>query len=230
MSNKDFYKEGNEWYLDRYEAVKVERNRYFFLLVVCLAILVISLITNLMLMPLKRVEPYVVEIDKSNGLTSVLKPTTTVSLREKEAVTVYFLYHYLGARMSYDWALRQTNADVVRALSNAAVYREYAHTMDVSNPDSPIKKYANNQDVSIHIISHSFPYPNIAELHFYTELTNRSAMGGKPMRQFWVATIKYTYANNKLSLGDRENINPLGFFVTSFQLNQEVPERLDHEN
>lgn len=223
MSDKDFYKEGSSWYQDRFEAVKVERNRYFFLLLICLAVLVLSLLVNLMLMPLKRVEPYVVEIDKSNGLTTVLKPVSTVSLRENEAVSVYFLYKYLNARMNYDWALRQTNADSVRALSNAATYREYAHWMDVSNPDSPIKKYQTNSAISVHILSHSFPYSHIAEIHFYTELTNKMALGAKPVKQFWVATIKYTYAKNALSLNDREQINPLGFFVTSFQLNQEVP-------
>ena len=224
MSNKDFYKEGSHWYQDRYEAVKVERNRYFSLLIICLVVLALSLIVNLMLMPLKRVEPYVVEIDKSNGLTTVLKPTTQVSLRENESVTVYFIYKYLNARMSYDWALRQVNADIVRSLSSSATYRDYAHFMDVSNPESPIKKYQTGSAINVHILSHSFPYPNIAEIHFYTEITSKTSAGAKPTKQFWVATIKYTYANNSLSLTDREQINPLGFFVTSFQLNQELPQ------
>ncbi|HYF97593.1 MAG TPA: type IV secretion system protein [Coxiellaceae bacterium] len=224
MNNKDFYKEASDWYQDRYETIKVERNRYFFLLLVCLGVLALSLLVNLMLMPLKRVEPYVVEIDKSTGLTTVLQPTSKVSLRENESVSIYFLYKYLNARMSYDWALRQTNADIVRALSNTATYREYARFMDVNNPDSPIKKYQTTSAMNVHILSHSFPYPNISEIHFYTELTSKTNIGAKPVKQFWVATIKYTYANNSLSLGDREHINPLGFFVTSFQLNQEVPQ------
>lgn len=225
-STETFIAEGKQWFQDRYETIKVERNRYFFLLLITLAALIISIIANLSLSPLKTAVPYVIEVDKSTGITSVLKPVNTSTMREDEAVTVYFLYKYINARMTYDWDLRQNNADIVRALSAAQSYQLYAQQMDINNPDSPIKKYSDHQKVVVHITSHAFPYPNIAEIHFYTDVIDPILAPGSNTasnRQYWVATIKYTYANNAISLADRENINPLGFFVTSFQLNSEIP-------
>lgn len=223
-SAKKMFEDANNWYLDRYETIKIERNRYFLLLIISLAALVVSLLANLMLSPLKTAVPYLIEIDKTTGITTVLQPTAPHSLREQPSVTTYFLYKYLNARMSYDWGLRQANADIVRALSAAKSYQSYAAQMDVNNPQSPIKLYGDNKLITVHVTSHSMPYPNIAEIHFYSEIMDKiSSFTGPSNRQYWVATIKYAYSNSKLSLADRENINPLGFFVTDFQLNQDTP-------
>ena len=61
--NKTFTEQGNNWYVDRYEALKVERNRYFVLLLVAFAALIISLLIHLALLPLKTAVPYVIEIE-----------------------------------------------------------------------------------------------------------------------------------------------------------------------
>lgn len=217
--------EGNNWYYDCYEAVKVERNRYFLLLIICVAALIVSLLAIIMITPLKTSVPFLIEIDKTTGITTVLRPIETSSLREQTSVTTYFLFKYLNARMSYDWSLRQVNADIVRALSSANSYQIYATQMDVNNPQSPIKLYGDNEFITVHVTSNSMPFPNIAEIHFYTESIDKIAtFSGAAKRKYWVATIKYAYSNTKLPLADRENINPLGFFVTDFQLNQDIPE------
>lgn len=216
--------DGNTWYYDRYESIKVERNRYFLLLIISIVALVTSLLANLMLSPLKTSVPYVIEIDKTSGITTVLQPANLQALREQQTLTTYFLFKYLNGRMSYDWSLRQANADIVRALSTARSYQLYANQMDVNNPQSPIKLYGDNKLATVHVTSHSMPYPNIAEIHFYTELTDKGvSFSGQPSRQYWVATIKYAFSNTNLSLADRENVNPIGFFVTDFQLNQDTP-------
>lgn len=223
--NVNLINDGADWYQDRYEAVKVERNRYLLLLIVCFVALMISLLGNLLLFPLKTAVPYVIQTDKTTGITTVLKPTNTESLRQQEAVTTYFLFKYLLARMNYDYGLRKSNANVVRALSSAAAYRQYTQQIDATNPDSPIRQYKNNATIRTYIESYSFPYPDIAQVHFHTELQSDSGVtGNKPTRQYWLASIKFTYANTPLSLADREDVNPLGFFVTSFQLSQETPD------
>ncbi len=221
---KTFAEEGNDWYVDRYEAIKVERNRYFALLIIALVALIVSLLIHIAVLPLKTAVPYVIEVDNTTGITTVLKGGDTNAIRGQQAVTDYFLLKYLNSRMSYDWGLRQVNADIVRAMSTTQAYRIYANQIDVSNPQSPIKLYDNSKIMTVHVTSHTMPYSNIAEIHFYTELSDKIAIGNiTPMKQYWVATIKFTYANNSLTSTDRENINPLGFFVTDFQLNQDVP-------
>lgn len=222
-SDKSFVDEGKDWYHDRYESLKIERNRYFLLSIIAIAALIISLLIHLALLPLKTVVPYVIEIDKTTGITTVLKKGENSSLTAQESVIDYFLLRYLNARMSYDWRLREENFDIVRAMSTIGVFRLYANQLDVNNPQSPIKLYANRKIITVHVTSHTMPYPHIAEIHFYTEIADKVAIGNAaPARQYWVATIKFEFAKNKLKRFDRENINPLGFFVTSFQLNKDV--------
>lgn len=221
---KNLMIEGADWYQDRYEAVKIERNRYLLLLVISLIALMISLLANFMLFPLKTAVPYVVQIDKTTGITTVLEPVNTRSLKQQEAITTYFLFKYLNARMSYDYVFRKDSANTVRALSAVPVYRQYVQEIDSTNQNSPSRQYKNNATISVHIESFSFPYPDIAQLHFYTEVHPMNGMvDTKSTRQYWLASIKFTYQDISLSLNDREYINPLGFLVTSFQLTQETP-------
>lgn len=222
MSNSSFEKNGSDWYSDRYDALRVERNRYFFLLIVCAVALIMSITANVMLSPLKTAVPYLIEINKEDGSTTVVKPLDFKSLEEKQTVTLYFLYKYLNARMNYNYGLRQVQADTVRALSNAPVYQTYASQVDVSNEKSPTRQYQNNGIISTKITSYSFPYKNIAQIHFYTELNNSNSDHAS-VRQYWLATIKFTYSKAALPTNDKVNINPVGFFVTDFQITQEIP-------
>jgi len=215
--------QGRDWYHDRIAAIQLERNRYFAAFIFCLILLALALVVLILLMPLKTAVPYVIEIDKSTGITTVVKPLDAQSLRAEQAVTTYFLMQYLNARMSYDWGLRQTNANIVQSLSTAHLFAQYAAQMDIHNPESPIHQYGDNNVVNVHVNSYSYPYANTAEIHFYTENTNKTSPSSQPLRQHWVAVIKYTYANNPLPARLRETINPLGFFVTDFQLNQDIP-------
>jgi type IV secretion system protein VirB8 len=224
--NTSFEKQGHDWYVDRYEAIRVERNRYFILMLVCLGLLLLSILANILLAPLKTAVPYLIEVNKDSGLTTVLKPADLKAIQKDQAVTVYFLYKYLNARISYDYALRQINANLVRALSSAQAYQQYANFMDTNNPESPIRRYQTNAKLEMKITSYAFPYPDIAQMHFYTERVNNigtAAPNAKPVRQYWQATIKFAYANVPLPATDRINFNPLGFYVTNFQLNQEIP-------
>lgn len=220
---KSFEKNGADWYADRYNAVRVERNRYFVLLLVCFVALLASVIANLLLSPLKTAVPYVIEVNKTDGLTSVLKPMEVKAIEQNQALTLYFLYKYLNARMNYDYGLRQVQVETVRLLSAVPVFKAYAAQMDVANPQSPIRLYQSNSVVNTKIIGYSFPYDHIAQIHFYTEVINNN--GVPSLRRYWQATIKFTYANTSLPIEQRININPVGFFVTDFQVNQEIPAR-----
>lgn len=217
-----FEKNGSDWYSDRYESLRVERNRYFLLLLLCLSALIASVIANLLLSPLKTAVPYVIEVNKVDGATTVLRPADTRSVQENEAVTLYFLYKYLAARVSYHYGLRQINAETVRALSTAQTYQQYVQQIDTSNPQSPVRLYRDQATIAMKVIGYSFPYPNIAQIHFYTDLQNNAAGGKSPIRRYWQATIKFSYAAAPLPMSERVNINPLGFFVTDFQVNEQM--------
>ena len=226
---QELEKEGSNWYIDRYESVQVERNRYFVLLLLCLAALLLSILASLMLFPLKTAVPYVIQINKATGESAVLQSLDKRKVSEDQAVTIYFLHQYLNARMNYNYDLLQMNVDRVRGLSTDEVYKQYARSLDSNNPQSPINQYHNTVKIKTNIVSHSFPYPNIAQIRFYTELTpidsNSGLNNATPIKRYYSATIQYRYADIQIPVGDRENINPLGFFVTNFQIDEETQRR-----
>lgn len=222
MNKSVFEKNGADWYADRYNALRVERNRYFTLLIICFIALVVSITAILMLTPLKTAVPYVIEVNKNDGMTSIVKPITSNEMKKNKTLTLYFLYKYLYARMNYDYGLRQIQAETVRLLSAASVFQAYAKEIDVANPLSPIRLYQNHSTVNTQIISYSFPYPDIAQIHFYTENIINDNNNTPSSRRYWQATIKFTFADTSLPIEQRINTNPVGFFVTDFQLNSEI--------
>lgn len=222
MKKQTLEKQGSNWYYDRFEAVRVERNRYFILLIITLVGLLASITANLFLSPLKTAVPYLIQVNKNDGETTVLKPMDYQAVQKDQNVTLYFLYKYLQARMNYDYGLRQVQADTVHALSTASVYQTYVNQVNASNPKSPTRLYQNNSSIHTKIRSYSFPYPNIVQIHFYTELVNNNDPSRSPPRQYWLATIKFTYSKTALTMNERININPVGFFVTDFQLTEEI--------
>jgi type IV secretion system protein VirB8 len=61
-----------------------------------------------LLMPLKRVEPYLIRVDNSTGVVDVV-PVYTGHAQLGEAVTRYFLTHYITVCEQFDYARAESD-------------------------------------------------------------------------------------------------------------------------
>src|SRR5690242_21610569 len=69
---------------------------------------VLLALTLMLLMPLKRVEPFVIRVDRGTGIVNVV-PVYAGTDKFPDAVTRYFLDHYLTVCERFDFATAESD-------------------------------------------------------------------------------------------------------------------------
>lgn len=178
-----------------------------------LAVLAVVLLT-----PLKKVEPFVVQVDKI-GAASTVTLLNTKSITANEALDKYWLGRYVNYREEY---LNQTsygNFMATRLLSSQGVGTIYFQQVNPENPRSPTAVYGTKGTVEIVVTSITFIGKNHAQVRFVRkEKRNPDQL---PVETRWIATISYEYLNPPLKETERL-INPVGFQVTDYRLDPET--------
>jgi type IV secretion system protein VirB8 len=122
------------------------------------------------------------------------------------------------ARESFDIATVSINYRKAALFSAGAARTSYLHTMQASNPGSPLL-LPRTTLVETRVKSVSPIGPNAALVRFETVRTDQ---GARPQAaSAWVAVIRYHYSRDPMKLEDRF-INPLGFQVTSYHKDPEA--------
>ena len=182
-----------------------------------------AVLALMLLMPLKRVEPFVIRVDSSTGLVDVV-PVYTGRATMPEAVTRYFLEHYVSVCERFDFATAESDYEECGAFQtaaeNAAWYQQWVKT----NPASPLNLYRDGSSVRSQVSSVSFftrasGVSDLAQVRYIK--AHRSA--GSPTEQIthWIATVQYGYGEP--SKDPRVRLwNPLGFKILDFRTEPEV--------
>ncbi|HBF13537.1 MAG TPA: virB8 family protein [Deltaproteobacteria bacterium] len=212
----------SQWYQDLYGDAVISRNRWFLIGTVSLALTCILGIALISLVPLKTVEPYVIQVDNKSGLTTVLKPLRENhenTLTEEEAVTKSFIVKYVIARETYDPQDLNRNYEVVRLMSGPDEAERFNKWITDGNKDSPIERFKTTTTRTIRITSVSF-----LDKQKKTAQVRLAAMENSRIEtreSYWVAILTFRYVNAPMDEQDRLN-NPLGFQVMSYRLDQEM--------
>lgn len=177
----------------------------------------------LMLMPLKRVEPYVVRVDNSTGLVDVV-PVYQGHTGEPEAVTRYFLTHYVTVCERFDYATAESDYQECGAFHSAARNQAWFAQWSKSNPTSPLNLHKDGSIVRAQVESVSFftrasGLKDLAQVRYVTE--TRAAGGESAAIRHYIATIQYAYTAPAADAQMRR-WNPLGFKVVDFKSEPEV--------
>lgn len=169
------------------------------------------------LTPLKTVVPIVFRVDQSTGMIDRVYDVRGGELAATEAERRYFLWQYVLHRQGYDYAEAQRNFDVVSLMSTSDVQRQYADWFRGSNPLSPQVVLGRNGMSVLNWVSTSFLGPKLAQVRFVQQERKGDAL--LPLKHM-VATIGFDFARGSIS-GSAINVNPDGFLVTSFHVDQE---------
>jgi type IV secretion system protein VirB8 len=186
----------------------------------CVAALAVALA---LLMPLKRVEPFLIRVDSRSGMVDVV-PLYTGRETFSRAVARYFLAHYIAVCERFDFAMAASDYEQCGAFNsarmNAALYARWSR----SNPRSPLNTHKDGSTVSVRIESVSFLEStpgtgDLAQVRF--ERRVRQADGARGPARHWIATLQYTFAHPPSDPRTRR-WNPLGFEVLDLELEPEV--------
>ncbi len=227
--NKPSSSSPRDWASDKYQHVVVQRNLLALIALIALGVALVATVSVYSLTPLKSVEPYLLTIDEKTGFTQKVEPVSRNQYASNEAMDKYFLAKYVQAREGYMPQILEYNKNVVRVMSARAVFYSYLPTVDPDVPTSLAATLKNMGTRQIRIRSISYiqnpSVPSraevtptkIAQVRFV--LVDNLADSSLPPKNY-VATVNFEYAD--LDLNEKDQLtNPLGFTVTSYQINEE---------
>ena len=225
--NEAYLKAGQDWYFDRYEAVKIQGNRWFVGFLASTILSIALVITLTLLFPLKTLVPLVIHQNKTTGEVWVTHPTSPyvpANDAEVQADIVRFITTY----KSYTATDINQRFNLVKLLSANQVAKQYADEQGNSNKNSPVNTLGVEGTRTVRVEDIVFidkagtiekrtfkkTAVNLAKVDFMTVTTDHAA---NKKREFWVATMSWVYKglpDNQQDAWDNWN----GFTVTSFRI------------
>ena len=185
---------------------------------------VIALAAALMLlMPLKRVEPFVVRVDNATGVVDIV-PVYTGRSGVPEAVTRYLLTHYVTVCERFNFSTAESDYEECGAFHTAQRNAAWYALWNPTNPGSPLNLYKDGTSVRAQVTSVSFfkrasGVGDLAQVRYIK--AKRAAGATIEDTTHWIATLQYAYADPSSDPKVRR-WNPLGFKVVDFKPEPEV--------
>ena len=172
------------------------------------------------ILPLKKVVPYVVVVDKITGEGSVVQTG-------KEAVTLndmtekHWLNSFVVARERYMYRFLQFDYDTVRLLSGDRVWINFKSIYEGATSLDQVLK--DNVEIIPLILSTTLNGNGTATVRY--ELKTRDYRNASPavvVRR--IATIRYEFQTKNFEIEKDAIANPLGFTVQAYQTDPESSE------
>ncbi|MBI1236937.1 MAG: hypothetical protein GC188_09675 [Alphaproteobacteria bacterium] len=192
--------------------------RYFYVLITAIAglILLIAVYAAQGLYPLERSVPFIV--DTQNTIEDVPRITSLIAREGEEpseALLKYILGNYVTLREEYNINRLDRNVNGVKVQSSEDVFAEFQHSIQPTNPQSPIALYERHSVKKIHVLSvrllsEGGEYG--AEVLYEASVESKSDI--KKTR--WQANIAFNYSGVTIDQNTGE-ITRLGFLVTKYE-------------
>ena len=208
-----YYAESASWNRDRMTAIQSSQRLAWWIAGAACVVAVLEAIALVVLMPLKQVEPYTLMVDKTTGYVQALKPLDPGKITPDSALTQSFLVQYVIAREGFDFATVNQNYRKVSLFSSGTARSSYLTQMQASNPASPLTAIPRGTVIDARVKSVSPVGQDAALVRFDTIRTDGNGQPQPPSP--WIATVRYRYSTDPMSLEDRF-VNPLGFQVVSY--------------
>lgn len=174
-----------------------------------------------LMMPLKRVEPYLIRVDNSTGVVDTV-PAYTGHAALGEAVTRYFLTHYITVCQRFDHSFAQSDYEECGAFNSARLNQAMYVKWNRANPGSPLNLHRDGSAETVRVESVSFlesaGASGLAQVRFARTRREGDTAGRVT---HWIASIEYRYGKPPEDPRTR-GWNPLGFEVLDVGIEPEV--------
>ena len=183
----------------------------------------LSALALALLMPLKRVEPYVVRVDSSTGVVDIV-PAYVGKAALEPTVARYFLTHYITVCERFNFATAESDYEECGAFHAAQRNQAWYALWNPHNPASPLNVHKDGSTVRVQVQSVSFfqrgnGITDLAQVRYLK--AQRAAAGGDERFTHWIATIQYAFSAPSQDARVR-GWNPLGFKVVELTSEAEV--------
>ncbi len=177
----------------------------------------------LLLMPLKRVEPFVVRVDNTSGIVDVV-PVYAGDTTMDQAVTRYFVTHYITICERFNFETAESDYEECGAFHAAQRNQAWSTLWNKNNPGSPLNVHKDGSTVRAQVESVSFfqrgnGASDLAQVRYVK--AERQGSGAGERLTHWIATLQYVYTT--VSKDPRvRRWNPLGFKIVELVSEPEV--------
>jgi type IV secretion system protein VirB8 len=187
-------------------------------LTACAAVLAL-----LTLLPLKRVEPYVIRVDNTTGVVDVV-PSYTGHAEATEILTRYLLTHYVSTCERFNFATAEEDYSECGAFHAPKRNQLWAARWATSNPESPLNKFKDGTTVHVSVQAVSFferanGSTDLAQVRYLK--ATRAGGTGPEVLTHWISTLHYAYGKPSEEATIRR-WNPLGFRILDVQTEPEL--------
>ncbi|MEI6485659.1 MAG: VirB8/TrbF family protein [Sphingomonadales bacterium] len=218
-TNDAYHRAAQSWADSMADALRGSRRTAWIVALAATLVAVIEAVTIFAMMPLRTVVPYTLLVDRHTGHVELLKPLEPGLIAPDRALTQSFLVQYVLAREGFDRATIRDEYRKVALWSAGAARDHYLAAMARSNPDSPAARLGPQARIAAEVRSVTGLSDGTALVRFETLALDRERPTAT--RQYWVATVRYRYANAPMAVADRY-INPLGFQVLDYRRSPEA--------
>jgi type IV secretion system protein VirB8 len=217
-----YLQEAASWDMDRrVQARRAVHTAWWVAGAACAATLM-ALAALVLMLPLKRTEPFLVRVDHSTGVVDVV-PVLAGGASMDEAVTRYFLTHYVSVCERFNAASAESDYEECGAFHTAARNQAWYALWNRNNPASPLNVYKDGSSVRTQVESVSFfkRANGLSDLAQVRYLKARRQGTGAEQITHWIATVQYAYGTPSQDPKTR-GWDPLGFKVMDFSTEPEV--------
>ena len=218
-----YFKEAISWDRDRETQIRRSERVAWSVAAAGWLCAVASGVSLVLLMPLKAVEPFVIRVDNTTGIVDVV-PVYTGNVPMDEAVTRYFLSHYISVCERFNLVTAESDYEECGAFHTAQRNQVWYALWNTNNPQSPLNVHKDGSTVRVDVESVSFfkranGVEELAQVRYLK--AERPSSGGAEHITHWIATAQYAYSAPSKDPKTRR-WNPLGFKIVELGLEPEV--------
>jgi len=216
----EYYRDAASWAEDR-ERERHSKTRLAWIVAsIAATVALVEAIALAAMMPLKKVEPVAVLVDRQTGFVQTLNLSRGQSITPDKAMIDAMLAQYVLAREGFNIAAMKEDYRKVALWSAGDARSQYIAAMQASNPASPLASLPRSTVLAVEIKSIS---PLSADSSLVRFITLRSDAGGQAVQQgSWASVIRYRFSSADMSAESRL-VNPLGFQVLRYSRSAELP-------
>lgn len=218
-----YFTEAASWDADRAAQMRRSRRVAWWVAAGGWSCAVASAVALVALMPLKRVDPFVIRVDNSTGIVDVV-PVYTGGADLPETVARYFLDHYVTVCERFNFSTAESDYEECGAFHTPQRNQAWYAAWNKANPLSPLNTHKDGSSVRVQVTSVSFfkRSNGVSDLAQVRYMKARRAAGGTDEdRSYWIATVQYSFAEPAKDPKTRR-WNPLGFKVVEFRSEPEA--------
>jgi type IV secretion system protein VirB8 len=220
---ESYLADAQAWEQDLVARAEASRRRAYWVAAAFGALAAMTLLAFVAMLPLKSVEPFVIRVDNTTGVTDVV-PVYVGKSEVAEVVTRYLLHNYVVTRERYFYAMAEEDYNWVGAYNSPVLNSAWMQAWDRANPESPLVKYRDGTTVrsqvqSISFIKRADGSQDLAQARFLT--ATRQGGSGAETIQHWIGTVQYGYVTPSKDEPLRA-LNPLGFRILEYRREPEI--------